>query len=146
MTLRRGRNPDAGVRHEPESRGDWGENTAADFLKRSGWKIEAVRHRVDRRNELDIVAWDGDTLVFVEVKTRRSERFGRPVESVHRAKRFHLSRAAVRYLSKRRAQPRYIRFDVMEVVGEPDNFRMEHLRNVFPLSTPYRPPPLLDRD
>ena len=77
---------------------------------------------------------------------RRSERFGRPVESVHRAKRFHLSRAAVRYLSRRRAQPRYFRFDVMEVVGEPGDYRLEHIRNAFPLSAPYRPPPLLARD
>lgn len=128
-----------------KSKGSWGEDKAAERLRGEGWKIEAVRYRVDRRNELDIVAWEGDTLVFVEVKTRQLERFGRPIESVNRAKRFHLSRAAVRYLSRRRKQPRYFRFDVIEIVGTPDHFRLEHIRNAFPLSSPYRPPPLLER-
>jgi putative endonuclease len=122
------------------NRGVWGENLAVEHLKRKGLRLVAVRHRVDRRNELDAILWDGPTLVFVEVKTRRSEDFGRPVDSVNRAKRAHLSRAAVRYCSRLKRQPRFIRFDVVEVVGEPGDVRLNHIPSAFPLSVPYRPP------
>ncbi len=95
-----------------------------------------------RRDELDIVAWEGDTLVFVEVKTRASEDFGPPVSAVGPAKRRHLSRAAVRYLRDRYrgTPPPYLRFDVVEVIGRPDGPPPEirHLRNVFSLEGGYR--------
>lgn len=126
-----------------KNRGVWGENLAVDHLKKMGLRLVAVRHRVDRRNELDAILWDGPTLVFVEVKTRRTEDYGRPVDSVNRAKRAHLSRAAVRYCSRLKRQPRFIRFDVVEVVGVPGDERINHIPNAFPLSVPYRP--LADR-
>ena len=130
-------------RTEETDSGRWGEDLAAGFLKRKGrLKILGRRVRIDRRNELDIVARDGDTLVFVEVKTRSAEDFGRPIESVDRAKRAALSRAAVRYLSRLRSQPAYFRFDVVEVVGEPGDEApvIRHIENAFPLSRPYRVP------
>lgn len=98
--------------------------------------------RVGRRDEIDRIAWDDDTLVFVEVKTRASESFGRPVDAVDRAKRRHLSRAAVRYMSSHRLRPDYIRFDVVEVIGAPESGLREirHLRSVFSLEGGLRPP------
>ena len=122
--------------------GEWGERIAERELKKAGLSILGRRVRVGRRDELDLIARDADTLVFVEVKTRATEDFGRPVDAVNRAKRRHLSRAAVRYLAARRLRPAYIRFDVVEVVGTrggpPPVDR--HLRSVFGLEGGYRLP------
>lgn len=124
--------------------GEWGERQAEAALRREGLRIVGRRVRVGRRDEIDLVAIEADTMVFVEVKTRASEAFGRPVSSVGRAKRRHLSRAAVRYLARRRNRPppAFIRFDVVEVVGIPGTPRpiVRHLRNVFPLEGGYRFP------
>ena len=122
--------------------GEWGERVAERELKRSGLRIAGRRVRVGRRDELDLVAWDADTLVFVEVKTRASEEFGRPVDAVGRSKRRNLSRAAVRYLASKRIRPAYIRFDVVEVVGTEGGPApaVRHLRSVFGLEGGYRLP------
>ena len=120
--------------------GEWGERVAERELKRSGLRIAGRRVRVGRRDELDLVAWDADTLVFVEVKTRASEEFGRPVDAVGRSKRRNLSRAAVRYLKTLRARHVRFRFDVVEVVGSPAAgvIRIRHVKNAFPLDACYR--------
>jgi len=99
--------------------------------------------RIGKRDELDLVARDGEVLVFVEVKTRKSERFGRPVSSVDRAKRHTLSRAAVRYIKRLKDPHVYFRFDVVEVVGEidaPDPPVIRHIENAFPLDSRYSLP------
>ncbi len=121
--------------------GKWGERMAERHLQKQGFRILGRRVRVGRRDELDLLARDGDTLVFVEVKTRRSECMGRPIKAVDRKKRHTLSRAAIRYLGKLRKKPDYFRFDVVEVVGEPGHSRPEavrHIRNAFPLDPIYR--------
>jgi putative endonuclease len=97
--------------------GVWGENQAAVFLARQGYIILSRRFRITLRDEFDLIARQGGTLVFVEVKTRNTEAFGRPVSAVNRSKRHYLSRAAVRYL-RRIGHPVYFRFDVIEVIGE----------------------------
>lgn len=100
--------------------GKWGEDIAAGSLKRKGFKILGRRVRVGTRDELDLVARDGDVLVFVEVKTRKSEAYGRPITSVDRKKRHTLSRAAVRYIKRLRNPRICFRFDVVEVIGDMD--------------------------
>ncbi len=122
--------------------GEWGEGVAIKALKQAGLSILASRIRFGPREELDVVARDGDTLVFVEVKTRRNESFGRPMAAVNRAKRETLSRAAVHYL-RRLGFPRvFVRFDVVEVVGRPgdDSPRVRHVLNAFTLDPKYRLP------
>ena len=120
--------------------GLWGERVAARTLKQKGHRILGRRVRVGRRDELDLVTRDGDTLVFVEVKTRRSEDFARPAEAVDRAKRHALSRAAVRYVQRLRQRPPYIRFDVVEVVGREGEGKpsVRHIENAFNLDSSYR--------
>jgi putative endonuclease len=122
---------------EPEHlrTGAWGEGHAVRCLRKAGYKILGRRVRIGRRDELDIVASRRDVLVFVEVKTRGAEDFGRPVEAVDRAKRQAMSRAAMGYLQRLKKKPPYFRFDVVEVVGaigdkHPD---VRHLENAFPL-------------
>ncbi|MEI6516563.1 MAG: YraN family protein, partial [bacterium] len=108
------------------------------LLRQKGYKILSRRFRVTLRDEFDLVARDGEILVFVEVKTRRSETHGRPIEAVDRRKRHVLSRAAVRYL-KRLTKPVNFRFDVVEVVGAEGGADpvVRHVENVFSLDRCY---------
>jgi putative endonuclease len=112
-----------------------GEAQAEQFLKKAGLKIIARNVRVGY-DELDLIVQQGDTLVFVEVKTRANEDFGRPVAAVNRAKRRKLSRAAMHFMKNRKLRPPYIRFDVIEVVGEKPVIR--HIQNAFQLEGGYR--------
>ncbi len=120
--------------------GRWGEELAAKYLRRHGYKILETRIRVGRRDELDIIAREGDILVFVEVKTRATERMGRPVESVKKNKRDALARAAMRYMKRLRRKPPQFRFDVVEVIGREGEGvpEVRHLTNVFTLPKSYR--------
>jgi putative endonuclease len=121
--------------------GVWGEDKADEFLKAKGYRILGRRVRIGVRDELDLVARQGEVLVFVEVKTRGSEDFGRPIASVDRRKQHTLSRAAVRYLKKLKA-PVSFRFDVVEVVGREGNEAplIRHIENAFQLDRCYSLP------
>ena len=138
------RGRDAGKGREPEHlrTGRWGEREAERYLQALGFRILGRRLRVGRRDELDLLARDKDCLVFVEVKTRRSEDFGRPAAAVDRNKRQALSRAALRYMLKLKRKPDFFRFDVVEVVGHPDEGKPEvtHIRSAFTMSSRYRVP------
>ncbi len=120
--------------------GRWGEKQAVRFLKAGGYKIIGERVRVGKHDELDVIAEDAGALVFVEVKTRRNENFGRPFSAVNKEKRKRLSRAAITYLKKKKLTPDYIRFDVVEVVGEPrgDAPEIRHIENAFQLDSAYK--------
>ncbi len=122
--------------------GLWGEAQAATHLRQNGYKVLGQRVRVGVRDEIDLIARQGETLVFVEVKTRASEEWGRPVSAVNRKKRDRLARAAMRYMSRLRTKPPYFRFDVIEVIGQeglpPTDIR--HLQNVFGLPKGYKVP------
>lgn len=132
-----------GRRRAPHLRsGRWGERVAERELRRKGLKILDRRVRVGRRDELDLIARDGEVLVFVEVKTRQDERFGAPAGAVDRSKRRVLSRAAARYLKSLKHPPKFIRFDVVEVIGSPHAGGrpvVRHIPNAFTLDERYRP-------
>jgi len=121
--------------------GRWGEKKAEKFIKESGYKILGRRVRCGKHDEIDLIARYGDdTMVFVEVKTRKSEAYGRPAAAVNRDKRRKLSRAAVTFLQKRKLRPPYIRFDIIEVIGMPDGGAPEirHIENAFTMEGGYR--------
>ena len=120
--------------------GRWGEKRAVGFLKKKHYKIIGQRVRVGKRDELDVVAEHGGALIFVEVKTRKNENYGRPFSAVNKAKRKCLSRAAIAYLKHRKTEPEFIRFDVVEVIGEPGGEAPEirHIENAFPLDSSYK--------
>lgn len=119
--------------------GEWGEARAEEYLAAKGWKILGRRVRNGGREEVDLIARDGDVLVFIEVKTRSSERYGRPIESVGRAKRRLLCRAAARYLTKLKNPRVFYRFDVVEVVGSPASgvSQLRHVPNAFQMDSRY---------
>jgi putative endonuclease len=108
-----------------------GEDAAAAFLERVGMIVEDRNWRTPS-GEIDIVARDGDTLVFVEVKTRRSERAGTAEDAVSPAKQRRVVRIAKAYLAAHRSAPAAIRFDVVaiRVLGE-DRALLRHYRDAF---------------
>ncbi len=122
--------------------GAWGEKQAELFLKKKGYRILGRRVRVGTRDELDLVARDGSVLVFVEVKTRAHEKFGRPSDAVNRRKRHVQSRAAVRYLKATGQTAPCFRFDVVEVIGATEDPcpQIRHIENAFALDRRYRIP------
>ncbi len=124
--------------------GAWGEEAAAAFLKQHGYTLLGRNVRFGGRNELDIVARAPQqaVLVFVEVKTRRSEQFGRAASAVNAHKRKVLGRAAMKYMKRLKEKPRYIRFDVVEVIGQPGGKApvIRHIENAFSPGNAYRLP------
>ncbi|MGD9780617.1 MAG: YraN family protein [Kiritimatiellia bacterium] len=132
------------TRPESHRAGAWGEQLAADFLEKKGYKILGRNVRFGSRCELDVVARSPapEALVFVEVKTRRTEDFGRPFSAVDRGKRRAVGRAAMRYLRRIRAKPAHVRFDVVEVVGTPGDETpiVRHVENAFSPGPGYRLP------
>ena len=122
-----------------EQAGLWGEKQAERMLRGKGYRILGRRVRVGDRDEIDLVARDGESLVFVEVKTREDEDFGRPLSAVDRRKRHALSRAAVRYLTALKTPPAYFRFDAVEVVGRLGDRSpsVHHVENAFALDRCY---------
>ncbi len=111
-----------------------GEDLAHRYLQRQGYTVVARNYRIPGQVELDIVAWDGPTLVFVEVKTRTSSEFGTPDRAIGREKREHLFRAAAAYLKQARVDWKAVRFDIVNVtLGERPV--IEHLKDVYPVLT-----------
>jgi putative endonuclease len=111
-----------------------GEAIASDELVRLGYRI-VERNCRSRWGELDVVAYDGDTLVFVEVKARRAMRFGDPAYAVDGRKQRRIVRLAQRYLSRRRLGEPPCRFDIV-VVDERAAWtpRVEVITNAFDAS------------
>ena len=121
-------------------RGALGEKLAARLLRKRGYKILYRNFRGRTGGEIDIVCRDRDTLVFVEVKTRGSEDFGRPIEAINPEQRDRISRGALTWLRMLDDPDILFRFDVVEVImptggGEP---RLELIKNAFGLSRGYR--------
>ncbi len=112
--------------------GNQGERTTARFLRRQGFKIIARQYRTNL-GEIDLICRDGDTLVFVEVKTRRSDSAGRPDEAVTLAKQKKLTQIALRYLKEQGLLEHPARFDVISIVWPTGSKKpqIEHYRNAF---------------
>jgi putative endonuclease len=94
--------------------GAWGEEIASQYLEARGYKIHARNWRT-QKGEVDLVAQDGETIVFVEVKTRTSKEFGWPEESVTASKRRRLQRVALAYLVDQGLSDVIWRIDVVAV-------------------------------
>lgn len=115
----------------PKSLGRAGEELACRHLRAKGYEIVERGVRL-LRGEIDIVARDGTTLVFVEVKTRADESFGRPEEAVTPGKQRQLRRIAQAYLAVRPAPGVDCRFDVIAILFRGvDDVRLEHFVDAF---------------
>lgn len=109
-----------------------GERAAARYLRRHGFQIVARGARGEL-GELDLVAVDGRTVVFVEVKTRRSDQHGLPAEAVDERKQERISRVALQFVRRNHLEPYRKRFDVISVIWPAANRRpsIEHIRAAF---------------
>jgi putative endonuclease len=116
------------TRGNTRERGTRGEEIVCERLVARGMQIVA-RNVTERFAELDIVAIDDDTLVFIEVRTRRDTRLGHPAETVTEKKQKKIRRAAEAYLIKRRIAPCPVRFDVATIVWSSMEF--EYFENAF---------------
>jgi putative endonuclease len=119
-------------------RGTLGEKLARRFLRKNGYKIIYRNFRGNSGGEIDIVARDKDTLVFVEVKTRSTEEFGRPLSAIDQQKRNRIARGGLAWLRMLDNPDVLFRFDVVEVlVGGDSQPRLELIKNAFQLPAPY---------
>ncbi|MDP4132623.1 MAG: YraN family protein [Bacillota bacterium] len=96
--------------------GNIGEEAAVKLLKKQGYKIIDRNYTV-RGGEIDIIAKDKDTLVFVEVKLRKNDSFGRPSEFVDIYKQKKLIYAAECYINSNKLNNPSCRFDIVEIIG-----------------------------
>lgn len=108
--------------------GIWGEGLAAAYLREKGYVI-LERDWHSKHRDIDIIAQDGETTVFVEVKTRRNRDFGDPLDAIDRQKRNNLRRAIQHYLNYRNITN--YRFDVISIIGTFDcmNPEIEHIKD-----------------
>jgi putative endonuclease len=107
-----------------------GERAAEKYLRRNGYRIVARNFRAAGA-EIDLVAMDGETLVFVEVKTRRSRDAGAPEEAVDERKQKQIRRAAELFATRYRADEVTMRFDIIAVDASGKRLEIELLRNAF---------------
>ena len=110
--------------------GNMGEEIAAKYLADNGYKILARNVHYSRFCELDIVARDKNTTVFVEVKTRKSDAFGTPFEAITKTKYDNIKKGALNYLAENHAKS--FRIDVIGITLKPE-LKIEHLQDVQPL-------------
>ena len=116
----------------PRSLGQRGERAAARYLRRKRYRIVAIGERLGK-GEIVLIAVDGGTLVFIEVKTRQSHESGHPAESVDQHKQRQLTRLALTYLKRHDLLESPARFDVIAITWGADQRRpaIEHIQNAF---------------
>lgn len=108
--------------------GRQGEDLAHRWLRARGFRVVARNWRPPQGGgEIDIIAWEGDWLVFVEVKTRASGEISAPERGIDREKMHALRRAARDYIRRTQADESRVRFDAIAVTGR----SIEHLRDAF---------------
>ncbi|RMH15344.1 MAG: YraN family protein [Acidobacteria bacterium] len=119
-------------RHQPHTRaqGRVGEEEAVLWLRRQGYRI-VDRNVATKAGEIDLVAEEGETLCFVEVKARANRAYGPAIAAISRRKMRRLSRAAALYLARRPAD-RPCRFDVLAMDLSDDGWAFQLVRDAFP--------------
>ncbi len=107
-------------------KGDIGEHIATDYLTHKKYIILENNYRIPS-GEIDIIAKDGEYIVFVEVKLRYNLNNGYPREAVHRPKQKSIIRVAQYYIQEKQLFHHDFRFDVIEILGD----KVEHIENAF---------------
>jgi putative endonuclease len=113
--------------------GELGERIAERWLKRTGWRVLHRRFRSGHR-DIDLVVEREGTIAFVEVKARRGDRFGQPVEAVNWRKRRELRRSALVWIDRHGRPDETYRFDVVGVLMKGDRVRIRHVEDAFQIA------------
>lgn len=110
--------------------GNWGEEAAVGLLKKKGYIILERNFRGER-GEIDIIARDNETLVFVEVKTRLQKTFGNPEDAVDNRKQAQIGKIAMVYLMEKDLKEKDCRFDVVAVFKAGTKTEIRHIEDAF---------------
>ena len=106
--------------------GNKGEKLAKDFLKKQKYKILETNYS-NKLGEIDIIAKDNDTIVFVEVKTRETSQYGLPREAITSHKQNKIKMVAKEYLTSHKLLNQKVRFDCVDILGD----EITHIKNAF---------------
>jgi putative endonuclease len=121
------------MKNRRQQLGQQGEALAVRHLKKAGYKIIETNYRTPL-GEIDIIAKDRDTIVFIEVKTRSSVHFGSPKWAVTPAKQRKISMVALAFLKATDQSTARARFDVVAVMSNRDAPQVEIIKNAFELA------------
>jgi putative endonuclease len=110
--------------------GKAGEEHALRFLRQHGYEIVCQNYRTPK-GEIDLIARKNNTIIFVEVKTRRSKKFGMPEEAVDDRKQDRLRSLAKYFISQYQLFELDCRFDVVSIFHEGNAVKIKHIRNAF---------------
>ena len=110
--------------------GAYGEKLAQEYLIKNNYKILEINFYC-RQGEIDIIAKEKGEIIFVEVKTRTNERFGRPIEAINSKKKIHMYNAAKYFLYKNYLLNMPVRFDVVEVLLRNGKIRINQVKGVI---------------
>ena len=110
--------------------GKKGEDFAADFLIKKGYKIKERNYK-SALGEIDIIALSGATIVFIEVKTRSNLNFGLPFEAVTKRKQHQITKTALYYMSKNKINETAARFDIVSIILKGERMEAELIENAF---------------
>lgn len=112
--------------------GNFGENLACKYLQKNNYNI-VERNFNCMQGEIDIIAYDSlnKELVFFEVKTRTNFNYGFPAEAVNKLKQRHIKNTIKYYLYSKKINNMYIRIDVIEIVINKNNYKLNHLKAVI---------------
>ncbi len=114
-----------------KDKGDLGEAIAADFLERLGYTIVERKYEYGEVGEIDIVARDGDVLVFCEVKTRTNDRYGGPEYAITRRKQRQVRFLAKAYLFQHGIDEQEVRFDVVAIMFDGRCPKIDYFKSAF---------------
>lgn len=109
--------------------GKKGEETASEYIQNLGYKIIERNWHYSKNAEIDIIAEDNGTLVFIEVKTRTTLNYGHPFEAINHTKIQKIHKAILGYLSKSEKKYKTFRFDGIAIIGL-KNPIIEHIKNI----------------
>lgn len=116
-------------------KGEFGEAQALHFLERKGFHILEQNFRAER-GEIDLIALDGETLVFVEVKFSSRESYGPPELRVNKKKQRQLAKIAQAYLETHPVQFQECRFDVIAIESADNQYHIRHIEDAFWIENP----------
>jgi putative endonuclease len=112
--------------------GDYGEIIAQKYLCKKNFFIIAKKFR-NRSGEIDIIALDNSSqdIVFIEVKTRKNFKFGRPCESINTNKKNKIKKVALHFMSQSDFKNHDFRFDAIEIIYNKNTLKINHIKNAF---------------
>lgn len=117
------------MKSKNKNTGRLGEELAVEYLKKKGLKILHTNWQIHNQGEIDIIAEQKDTIIFIEVKTRTSLNFGYPLESINNKKLEQLKKTALLFLSQNKKHYDNIRFDAVSILLKPE-IKIYHLENI----------------